>query len=226
VEDALRLSTNGRTRATDVCDRLRAVANRPETGRNGRDRGYIGRGERLTGLERANHGFGLTRTGWRSPERWLETTSSRSRAAANGCGGRRTRHGSTRPDRWGSMRLACGCRPAADGVGPARGGALRPPDARRRLEDVAVRESSASARLWRGSHRLETQPSEEPVSPIGDRRSDHSGGRRRTTHRGASGRPILAHPRLSVMSAAAQLGDPRHNCYQGFSSNQPTTRVL
>ena len=195
-------------------DRLRAVANRLETeAKRSRSEAYRSRRaadrprKRPLRVWAGSHRLEI-------PERWLETTSSRSRAAANGCGRRRTRHGSTRPDRWGSVRLACGCRPAADGVVPARGGALRPPDARRRLEDVAVRESSASARLWRRSHRLETQPSEEPVSPIGDRRSDHSGGRRRTTHRGA---PVRLHKSMTTSRIGCEQ-QVRRLPSAGFSS--------
>jgi hypothetical protein len=130
AEDARQLSTNDRTPATNVRARVRAVANRPETGaKRSRSEAYRSRraadGPRKGPLRvwAGSHQLKI-------PERWSETTSSRSRAAATGGGRRRTRHGFTRPDRWGSVRLACGCRPAADGVVPARGGALRPPDAR------------------------------------------------------------------------------------------------
>ena len=53
---------------------------------------------------------------------------------------------------------------------PDPGAVLCLPNALRRLGDVAVREANASARFWNRSHRLATQPSEERVSPIGDRR--------------------------------------------------------
>jgi len=175
-----------------VAHRQRASATGCELSQTGVTRERNGRDRRHTGRESgspASKGR-VTDLGWLAPVGEpgemvgdAVVTISRGRERLRTAP---TRHGSTRPDRWGSVRLVCGCRPAAGGVVPARGGALRPPEPRRRLGEVAVRESSASARLWRRSHRLETQPSEEPVSPIGDRLSDRSGRRRRTdVHRGA-----------------------------------------
>ena len=156
-----------------------AVTNRLNRSRNVRDRSRDGRRERLTGLERARYGFGLGRTGWRR----------------RCTGRRRRRHELARPrtadgaERGTNSLDRIGRVPYASYAGPTG----------RRMESYRLEAGAYLCRTrldgsemlpfgrrtlppGRGicSYRVATQPSEEPVSPIGARRSDHSGGRRRT----------------------------------------------